>query len=93
MKRKKQRKHILFIVFIVFIIMFFVFDEVDEKTTLKIEKGLSTPQIADVLKENKVIKSKTVFLVMTTLSEYRGKLKYGDFTFEEGDGYYDIIKK
>lgn len=93
MKRKKQRKPLIFIVFIVFVIILFAFSGVSEKTSLTIEKGLSTPQIADVLKENKVIKSKTVFLIVTSLSEYRGKLKYGEFTFEEGDGYFDVIKK
>ncbi len=93
LRRKKQKKHIFFIVFIIFVILFFAFDDVDKKTSLKIEKGLSTPQIADVLKDNGIIKSKTVFLIITNLSEYRGKLQYGEFTFEEGDGYFDVIKK
>ncbi len=93
MRRKKQKKHIFITLFIVFIIFFLILDDVDKDTSVKIEKGLSTPQIADVLKDNGVIKSKIVFLVMANLSEYRGKLQYGDFTFEEGDGYSDIIKK
>ncbi len=73
--------------------MCFTFDDVDKETTIKIEKGLSTPQIADILKENEIIPSKTAFLLFVNFSEYKGKLQYGTFTFEKGDRYFEIIRR
>ncbi len=90
--KKKSRKYIVIILLIV-IALCFIFDDVDKQTSVKIEKGLSTPQIADLLKENDVIPSKTVFLLFVNFSEYKGKLQYGTFNFENGDGYFEIIRK
>ena len=93
MKKSKNRKFGILIILVIILILLFSFDGVKKETSLKIEKGLSTYQIADILKENDVISSKIIFLALTNLSEYRGKLKYGEFTFDEGDGYFDVIKK
>ncbi len=68
-------------------------DTVDKTVSVKIEKGLSTVEIAQVLKDNDVISSKIVFLMNVNFSKYKGQLKYGEFTFEKGEGYSDIIKK
>ena len=80
-------------ILIIIVILFWAFDDVDKDITVKIEAGLSTTQIADVLKENDVIESKLIFLATVNFSEYKGKLKYGEFEFNEGDGYFDVIKK
>lgn len=93
MKKSKKRKFGILIILVIILILLFSFDNVKKQTIVKIEKGLSTSGIAEVLKENDVISSKIIFLAMTNLSEYRGKLQYGEFTFDKGDGYLDIIKK
>ena len=74
-------------------ILCLAFDKVDKDISVKIEEGLSTTRIADVLKENGVIKSKTIFLLNVKFSKYQGKLKYGNFEFEKGDSYLDVIRK
>ena len=94
MRRSKKKSHKSIIIILLAIIgLLFIFDDVDKETSVKIEKGLSTPQIADILKKNDVIPSKTAFLLFVNFSEYRGKLQYGTFNFEEGDGYFEIIRK
>lgn len=94
MSRSKSKKHrFLAIILLIVVILYFAFDDVDKAATVKIEKGLSTSEIADVLKDNDIIKSKTMFLILVNISEYRGKLQYGTFNFSEGDGYFEIIRK
>ncbi len=93
MKKSKKRKFGILIILVIILILLFSFDNVKKQTIVKIEKGLSTSGIAEVLKENDVISSKIIFLAMTNLSEYRGRLQYGEFTFDKGDGYLDVIKK
>ncbi len=94
MSRSKNKKHsFLAIILLIVIILCFAFDDVDKDVTVKIEKGLSTSKIADILKDNDVINSKTMFLISVNLSEYRGKLQYGTFNFSKGDGYFEIIRK
>ncbi len=90
---KRSKKFIIIIILLLIISLCFIFDDVDKETSLKIEKGLSTPQIADILKENDVIPSKIAFLLFVNFSEYKGKLQYGTFNFEKGDGYFEIIRK
>ena len=94
MRRSNKKKfRILIVIIIAFIIYSALFSGAKETVNVKIEKGLSTAQIADVLKDNDVISSKVVFLLAVNTSEYKGKLQYGDFTFEKGEGYFDVIKK
>ena len=95
MRRSKKKKSYksLIIILLAIIALVFIFDDVDKAASVKIEKGLSTPQIADILKKNEVIPSKTAFLLFVNFSEYKGKLQYGTFHFEEGDGYPEIIRK
>lgn len=93
LKRAKSKKRFFLPLLIIIVILFLAFDDVDKDVKIKIEEGLSTSQIADVLKENNVIPSKFIFLSMVNFSEHKGKLKYGEFEFNEGDGYYDVIRK
>lgn len=93
MKRSKKKFKLLIFIIIAFIVYFALFGGVKDTVTVKIEKGLSTTQIASVLKDNDVISSKVVFLLAVNTSEYKGKLRYGEFTFEKGEGYFDVIKK
>lgn len=96
MKRKtRTKKSSLYVVICILIavLLFGVFSSAKNDCTVTIGEGLSTVQIADTLKENGVIRSKIVFLAAVNFSSYKGKLKYGDFEFSKGDGYFDVIEK
>lgn len=98
MKRKNQNINklialLIIVIIIAAVIAFCVPNNLKENKTVSIEQGLSTSKIAQVLKDEKIISSKYVFLLRVTLSQYRGKLKYGDFEFSPDDGYSEIIKK
>lgn len=98
MKKNKQNKNIIRAVLIIVLIVaavitFCVPNFLRESKTVSIKQGLSTTDISEVLKDEGIISSKYVFLLRVTLSQYRGKLKYGDFEFSPDDGYSDIIKK
>lgn len=88
-----KKRTIIIILLIAIGIIYLISNDVNKNTYVKIDEGLSTVQIADVLKDSKVIRSKIVFLAAVNFSEYKGKLKYGEFEFNEGDGYFDVIKK
>lgn len=94
----KNKLKILIAVAIIAVIIQVIFslcfsNQLTENKTVTIAQGLSTMQIADLLKENNVISSKIVFFVSANLSEYKGKLKYGTFEFTPDDSYRKIIKK
>lgn len=95
LKRKTRKKSPLFFVVCILIAVLLsgVFSSVKNDCTVTIGEGLSTVQIADALKEKGVIRSKFVFLAAVNFSSYKGKLKYGDFEFSKGDGYFDVIEK
>lgn len=98
MKRNKQNKNKLIALLIIVIILaavvaFCVPNNLKENKKITIEQGLSTTQIAETLKDEGIISSEAVFLLRVTLSQYRGKLKYGDFEFSPDDGYSEIIRK
>lgn len=95
LKRKTRKKSPLFFVVCILIAVLLsgVFSSAKNDCTVTIGEGLSTVQIADALKENGVIRSKFVFLAAVNFSSYKGKLKYGDFEFSKGDGYFDVIEK
>ena len=97
-KIRKNKYNILLACIVVLIVIYlarliFIPNSLKENKTVTILQGASTYKIADVLKEEKIIKSKTIFLIRVNLSGYKGKLKYGKFEFEPGDSYGDIIKK
>lgn len=93
LKSKKNYIVVLLAVILVVIIGVFGFsNRLDADKTVKIEQGLSTMDIAEVLKENKVISSKLLFYLKVNLSQYRGQLKYGDFKFTPRDNYDEVIK-
>lgn len=95
LKRKTRKKSPLFFVVCILIAVLLsgVFSSAKNDCTVTIGEGLSTVQIADALKEKGVIRSKFVFLAAVNFSSYKGKLKYGDFEFSKGDGYFDVIEK
>lgn len=94
MRRSKKKSKLLPILIIIFIVFsMFSLRPLNKEVTLTIDKGLSTVEISDILKENDVIKSRVIFLATVNFSKYRGQLKYGEFTFNKGDSYSDVVKK
>ncbi|MDY3928790.1 MAG: endolytic transglycosylase MltG [Clostridia bacterium] len=79
-------------VIIILINVFGFSNRLKENKTVSIEPGTTTPQIAGILKKEKVISSKTLFMLKVKLSDYNGQLKYGEFEFSPDDDYDDVIK-
>ena len=98
MKKRHRKKRIIFFgtLFIIVVIIFFfggIIRKLTNKTvSITIPEGTSTVEIADILKENGVISSKSLFLLNLRLSEYSGKLQYGTFKLDTGDSMKEIIK-
>ena len=93
---KKLLKWIAVIIFIIVLIIltisiFGFSNNLTENKTVTIEEGATTPQIAEILKEENVISSKMMFLLKVRLSDYNGQLKYGEFEFSPDDSYDDVI--
>ena len=63
------------------------------KCTVQIEKGMSTSQIAAVLKEEGAIGNELAFRIFSRLKGYDGKYSYGVYSFNNEIGYNDLAKK
>lgn len=63
-----------------------------ETVTVTIPEGSNTKTIAKALKENKVISNELMFLLAVKTSAYKGKLRYGTFTFSGGMDTEEIIR-
>lgn len=58
-----------------------------------VEKGMTTRQMAKVLKDAGVIRYESAFLLKIYFSDARGKLRYGTFQLNEGMSLERIIKE
>lgn len=67
--------------------------ETGNPVTVHIEEGSSAKMIAQVLKENGLIKSEQLFLMKLKSSPYADQLKYGDFNLHTGMSMADMIEK
>ncbi|MDO5146659.1 MAG: endolytic transglycosylase MltG [Eubacteriales bacterium] len=56
-----------------------------------IEEGSTTKQVGKLLKEAGVIRYQSVFYLKMYFSEYRGKLRYGEFLLNDGMCMEDVI--
>ncbi len=63
------------------------------KCTVQIDKGMSTSQIAAVLKEEGAIGNELAFRVFSRLKGYDGKYSYGVYSFNNEIGYNDLAQK
>lgn len=59
---------------------------------ITIKEGTSSAQIADILKDEGIIHSKSLFLLRLTFSKYHGKLQYGTFKIDKDDSLGEIIE-
>ncbi len=103
MKQKKRKIRVVPIVLLAAVIVLFalaapLFAEFmrtesrdGEDVTITIEPGASLSEIADVLKENNVIKYKNVFIARVKADKKAGALNYGTFSMNTGMSITDII--
>ncbi len=63
-----------------------------KEVVVEIEKGMSTRQIATVLKESGAINNKTAFLIYSKLTGNSGKYSYGVYVFNNEIGYVDLAE-
>lgn len=98
MKKRHRKKRIAYLcVLLAAVIIIFLFGTIAGKLTNKtvsvsVPEGASTIEIADILKDNGVISSKTLFLLNLRFSEYSGKLQYGIFKLDTGSSMKEKIK-
>lgn len=63
----------------------------NEKVTILIEPGKSTPEIGDILTENKIITSKWKFILYSKILARNKKLIAGEYELQRGDSLKKII--
>ena len=102
MKKSKSRKKTFIVIFIVAVLIFIspyaleLFDLPTSNSTqtvaVSVPEGSSTKQIAQLLKSNKLIRSKYIFLYKVKSGKYNNKLNYGIFKFQKNMTVNEIIK-
>lgn len=91
-KRRRSKARIAFILIVAIIVtLIMLFNSKSGKVTIEIPEGTSSIDIAEILKENDVIKSKWLFIGYLKLSDYNGKIQYGTFEFDKSDSYDEIL--
>lgn len=93
-KAKKKRFGILAAAAAAVIILICIFSRSFTSGTaaVTIPEGSSTPQIAEILRENGVIRSKTWFMARLAVSPYKGKLQYGTFKLDKNASLNEIFE-
>ena len=95
-KKDKGNKILILIAALIIIFIMIIFTPnnckllVDKK--VEIPKSSSISDIAEILKEEKVISSETSFVIRARLSGKSSKLKYGEFVFSPDMSYNEVIK-
>jgi UPF0755 protein len=64
----------------------------EEKKSITIKYGQGVSAVAAILKENKLIFSKTIFTVWVKISGCESKIKAGYYEFSKKDGMFKILK-
>lgn len=64
---------------------------ISQSQHISIEEGMTTDQLADLLKDEGIIKYKTVFKATADLGGYEGNFKSGGATITPGMSYDDIL--
>ena len=91
--RKKRALSVVLAVVILVLLINIIASFSSYKTiTVTINEGASSTKIAQILKDEGVISSKTWFLARLQLSKYRGKLQYGTFKFDSNASIGEIIE-
>lgn len=93
-KLNRKKTVVVATALVVFLSLFhilFGYDRVREDKQITVNAGISTFEIADVLKDEGVIKKKLKFLTKVVVSGNYGKLKFGEFQFKKGMSHKDVI--
>lgn len=93
-QRKKRNKIRAAIILVILAVITFAICSSFEKGTvaITIKEGTSSRQIAQILKDEGVIHSKTLFLMRLVTSKYNNKLQHGTFKIDKEDSYGEIIE-
>ena len=95
-KRKNPFKTLILLLLMVLLAVIYSFTaktNLSKPVKITIDEGTPTLKIASMLKDNKIIKSKLMFLFDVTITDSRKKLKYGTYEFLPNDRMYRIIQK
>ena len=93
-KKKKKKKTAVISILILLIlaaILLFSGGKAKKDATVTIPESSGTMQIARILKDEGVISGSLRFVLTAQFSSYRGKLQYGDFDFQKGMSYDEMI--
>ena len=92
-KQKRTRVIVILAVLIALVMLIIMGSSANDGTVaITIKEGTSSLQIAEILKDEGVIHSKTLFLLRLGLSKYKSKLQYGTFKLDRDDSYGEIIE-
>lgn len=97
-RKKKRNKKVKFfgavtILLALIITVTLIIPNISPKTvTIKIKEGTPSSKIAEILKDEGVIFSKTYFLARLRFSKYNNKLKYGTFKLDTNDSINEIFE-
>lgn len=92
-KKKRNRIRAAIILVILVVITCAICSSFEKGTVaITIKEGTTSIQIAQILKEEGVIHSKTLFLMRLAMSKYNSKLQYGTFKIDKEDSYGEIIE-
>ncbi|MDR2191414.1 MAG: endolytic transglycosylase MltG [Endomicrobium sp.] len=83
---------IIICVIVFFTIRCFFLSDSNEKKAVTIKYGQGVSSVAAVLKENKLIRSKKLFVVWAKISGCESKIKAGYYEFSKKDGTFKILK-
>lgn len=96
-QKKKQKRNRIFVALIAIAAVICLITIINSffdggTVAITIKEGTSSSQIAEILKDEGVIHSKTLFLLRLTFSKYNGKLQYGTFKIDKNDSLGEIIE-
>lgn len=93
-RKKKRTKRLLLVTLLIaiFVAIIFLSDLSPKTVTIKIKEGTPSSEIAEILKDEGVIHSKTYFLLRLRFSQYNDKLKYGTFKLDTNDSLDEIFE-
>lgn len=91
----RLRYAVAFVLFLLLILgsLILTYPDIREEKSLTIENGSTLPEISEDLKEQGLIKSESLFNIMTILSGSSESLKSGTYIFEEGENLLSIISR
>ncbi len=91
--KKKNKVLIAFAICLLLFLSFFFLPFSSQKKILRIPEKANATEIASLLKKEKVIKSKNLFLFLTRLTSFDKRLQYGVYEFRLSSNPFCVLKK